>query len=121
MANYNCSPELQMWVDLLNTPVSQPPPTPDKFGDASPLHRRSSASLTPCPQALSLNHLQLNRSIIPHTSIHRIHTLHLWSVVHWVEMLLHRIHTLHLQSVVHRVKMLLHRIHTLHPGWWFIG
>jgi hypothetical protein len=52
MVNYNWSPELQTWIDLLNTLVSQAPPTPDEFGDASPLHRRSSASPTPHPRAL---------------------------------------------------------------------
>jgi hypothetical protein len=41
-----------MWVNLLNTPVSQASLTPDEFGDVSPLHRRSSVSSTPHPQTL---------------------------------------------------------------------
>jgi hypothetical protein len=45
MTNYNWSSELQIWVDILNTPISQAPPTPDEFGDASPLRRRSSAAI----------------------------------------------------------------------------
>jgi hypothetical protein len=52
MVKYNWSLELQMCVDLLNTPVSQTPPTPDEFSDASPLYRRSSALPTPRPLAL---------------------------------------------------------------------
>jgi hypothetical protein len=63
---------------------------------------------------LSFNHLKLSRSILPHTSIYRIHTIHLRSVVHRVKMLLHCIHTLQLRSVVHQMEMLLHRIHTIH-------
>jgi hypothetical protein len=113
MANYNWSPELQTLVDLLNTPISQAPPTPTS--SAMPRH----SIVGPVPRqhhalGLSFNYLQLNRSILPHTSIHCIHTLHLQSVVHRVEMLLHRIHTLDLQSVVHRMKMFLHRIHNIH-------
>jgi hypothetical protein len=45
MTNYNWNPDLQMWVDILNIPVSQVPPTPDEFGDASPLHHWSSAAI----------------------------------------------------------------------------
>jgi hypothetical protein len=52
MMNYNWSPELQTLVDLLNTLVSQAPPTPDEFDDASLLHHRSSALPTPRSQAL---------------------------------------------------------------------
>jgi hypothetical protein len=63
---------------------------------------------------LSFNHLQLSRSILPHTSIQHIHTLHLRSVVHQVEMLLYRIHTIHLRSVVHQMEMFLHRINIIH-------
>jgi hypothetical protein len=43
---------MQMWVDLLNTPILQASPTLDEFADASPFHRRSSASPTPHPRAL---------------------------------------------------------------------
>jgi hypothetical protein len=76
---------------------------------------------------LSFNHIQLSRSILPHISIHRIHTLHLQSVVHQMKMLLHRIHTIHLhhiathhihtllpQPVVCRVVLPINHIHTLH-------
>jgi hypothetical protein len=38
---------LQTWCDLLNTLISQAPPTPDELTDASPLYRRSNASPTP--------------------------------------------------------------------------
>jgi hypothetical protein len=37
MTNYNWSPELETWVDILNTPVLQAPPTPDEFGDGEEL------------------------------------------------------------------------------------
>jgi hypothetical protein len=76
---------------------------------------------------LSFNHLRLSRSILPHTTIYRIYTLHLQSVVHQMKILLHRIHTLHLhlmathhihtiipQSMVRRVVLLLNHIHTLY-------
>jgi hypothetical protein len=56
-----------MWVDLLNTPVSQVPLTPDEFGDTLPLHHRSSASSTPRLRALVQP--PLTQSLYPlHTS-----------------------------------------------------
>jgi hypothetical protein len=71
---------------------------------------------------LSFNHLQLSHSILPHTTIHRIHTIHLLSVIHRMKILLHCIHILHLRSVVHRIEiplhlhhMAIHHIHILLP------
>jgi hypothetical protein len=43
---------MQIWADLLNTLILQAPPIPNEVVDASPLHRRSSASPTPHSRAL---------------------------------------------------------------------
>jgi hypothetical protein len=48
----NWSHDLQTWCDLLNTMISQAPPTPDGLADASPLYHRSNTSSTPCSRAL---------------------------------------------------------------------
>jgi hypothetical protein len=82
------------------------------FPMSSAMPRRSIAGPVPHQHyalGLSFNHLQLSRSILSHINIHRIHTLHLQSVVHRMEMLLHRIHTIHLHYIA------THHIHTLLP------
>jgi hypothetical protein len=43
---------MQTWCDLLNTPISQAPLTPDELAGSTPLHRQSNASPTPHPHAL---------------------------------------------------------------------
>jgi hypothetical protein len=91
----NWSLNLQTWYDLLNTPISQGPPTPDELADASLLHRQFNASPSCSISTTSI-------VISPHITILLINTIHL-------------------QPVVRRVIMLIHHIHTLLPSMWFVG
>jgi hypothetical protein len=115
-----------MWCDVLNTLISQVPPTLDKLTEASPLHLWCNASPTPHTHALFQPPLHqpsyptaYHYPSYPYTpppigglSGGNAHPP--YPYLHFHHMDTHHIHIIHIRLVVHQVVLFLNHIHILH-------